>query len=709
MKLFSICISLLFSTIMASAQSPWLFTGKYPATKTVTQEDDFFGTKVADPYRWLEDDRSPETKSWVEEQNSVTNEYLSHIPYRDIFKERLSQLWNYEKYTIPYKEGDYTYYSKNDGLQNQYVLYREKNGGQPEVFLDPNKFSKDGTTSLEGIDFTHDGSIAAYQISEGGSDWRKVIVINTKNKKEIGDTMRDIKFSGVAWRGNDGFYYSSYPRPKGSELTEKTEFHTLYYHELGTPQSKDVLIFGGPARPRRYITGSVTEDQKYLIISAANTTFGNELYVQDLTKDNAPIIAIVQGFDNEHDVVHAENGKLYIQTSRNAPNHKVVVTDAATPGVENWKDLIKEFQFPLTVTTAGHKLFAHYLINATSHVEQYNLDGHNEGEIPATGLGTVSGLSGKMDENVTYYVFTSYTSPAVIYQYDIKQHHNEIYKAPNFKADLSQYESKQVFYNSKDGTKIPMILTYKKGIKLDGSNPCMLYGYGGFNISLTPSFSVSNIVFLENGGIYAVANLRGGGEFGETWHQGGTKMNKQNVFIDFIEAAEYLIKEHYTSSNYLAISGGSNGGLLVGACMTMRPELFRVCLPAVGVLDMLRYNKFTAGAGWASDYGTAQDDRNMFNYLYSYSPLHNVKNGTCYPATLVTTGDHDDRVVPAHSFKFAATLQTDQGCLNPVLISIATKAGHGAGKPTSKVIQEQADKWAFLFWNMNIPHFSPKF
>jgi len=700
MKL-SIFSSLFIMTVLSAQAQQTNFTGKYPDTKKGTQTDEYFGAKVSDPYRWLEDDRSVETKNWVYEENKVTSDYIARIPFRDAIKNRLTELWNYAKYTAPFKEGAYTYFYKNDGLQNQSVLYRQVGSAEPEVFLDPNKFSKDGTTSLQGIEFTKDGSLAAYQISEGGSDWRKVIVIDTRTGKKMDDTLRDVKFSGLSWLHNKGFYYSSYDKPKGSELSEKTQVHKLYYHKLGTPQSDDKLIFGGEETPRRYIGGGVTEDENYLVISAANATYGNELYIQDLTKKNAPIVPIVTGFDHEQDIAFTDKGKLYITTNLDASNRKLVVTDAATPTKEHWKVLIPETKFPLSISTCGKKFFAHYIEDAVSRVYQYSLDGKMEKAIELPGLGTAGGFGGKMEEMETYFTYTSYVYPSTIFKYDIKSGQSTVYKTSGVKFEPKDYESKQLFYKSKDGEKIPMIITYKKGMKLNSKNPVMLYGYGGFNISLTPAFSTSNIVFMEQGGIYAVANLRGGGEYGDKWHNAGIKMKKQNVFNDFIAAAEYLIKEKYTSKEYLAISGGSNGGLLVGACMTQRPDLYKVCFPAVGVMDMLRYNKFTAGAGWSYDYGTAEDSKEMFEYLYHYSPVHNAKKN-CYPATLVTTGDHDDRVVPAHSFKFAAGLQDGQTCKNPVLIRIETKAGHGAGKPTDMIIAEQADKWAFLFWNMGV-------
>lgn len=687
------------------AQKPGAFTGPYPATKTTEQTDDFFGTKVPDPYRWLENDMAEDTKDWVQRQNHLTNAYLLKIPYRDAIRNRLTELWDYEKYSAPFKEGEYTYFYKNNGLQNQAVLYRQNNGGQPDVFLDPNTFSPDGTTSLAGIDFTKDGSLAAYQLSEGGSDWRKVIIINTQTKKPLDDTLKDVKFSAISWYNNEGFYYSSYDKPKeGSQLSGKTQIHKLYFHKLGTPQTADKLIFGGEKTPRRYIAGQVTENQQYLVISAANATYGNELYIQDVTKANAPIVPIVTGFENEQDVVDADNGKLYLSTNLNAPNRKLVFTDASTPTPEHWKDLIPETKFPLSVSTCGGRFFAQYIKDAVSEIEEYLPNGKKVKTIALPGLGTASGFSGKKEENEVYYTYTSYTYPSTIFKYTINTGKSSLYKKSAVKFNPDDFGSTQVFYATNDGTKIPMIITYKKGMQLNGKNPLMLYAYGGFNVSLTPAFSVSNIVFLENGGIYAVANLRGGGEYGDAWHNAGTKLHKQNVFDDFIAAGEYLIKEKYTSKDYLAISGGSNGGLLVGACMAQRPDLYRVCFPAVGVMDMLRYHKFTAGAGWAYDYGTADDSKEMFNYLYKYSPVHNLNKGTCYPATLVTTADHDDRVVPAHSFKFAATLQSAQSCDHPVLIRIETKAGHGAGKPTSKIIEEQADKWAFMLFNMGLSY-----
>ncbi|GAB2472364.1 prolyl endopeptidase [Hymenobacter qilianensis] len=682
-----------------------LKTLPYPQTKKVDTVTTYFNTKVADPYRWLENDQAADTKAWVEEQNKVTQNYLAQIPYRDAIRKRLETLWNYEKYNAPFKEGKYMYFAKNTGLQSQFVLYRQLGeGGTPEVFLDPNKFSKDGTTSLAGINFSKDGSLAAYQISEGGSDWRKVIVLKTADKSIVGDTLKDVKFSGLAWKGNDGFYYSSYDKPKaGSQLAGLTQYHKLFYHKLGTPQASDKLVFGGDKTPRRYINASLTEDERFLVITAANTTTGNELYVQDLSKPNSAIVQMVSDEKNEHNVLDNVGGKLYIHTNLNAPNFKVVTVDAANPKPANWKDLIPESKNVLSVSTGGGKIFANYLKDATSLIEQYDMNGKKERSIALPSVGSADGFDAKKEEKVTYYTFNSYIYPPTIFRYDIASGKSTVFKKSGVQFDPSKYESKQVFYTSKDGTKVPMLITHKKGLVLNGKNPTLLYAYGGFGVNITPGFSTSNIVLLENGGIYAVPNLRGGGEYGETWHQAGTKLKKQNVFDDFIAAAEYLTKNNYTSKDYLAISGGSNGGLLVGAVMTQRPDLCKVAFPAVGVMDMLRYNQFTAGAGWAYDYGTAQDSQEMFEYLYKYSPYHALKPAA-YPATMVTTADHDDRVVPAHSFKFGTRLQEMQKGPAPVLIRIETKAGHGAGRSTAQVISEQTDKWAFMFQNMGVPY-----
>jgi len=681
-----------FSSMMLAQKSI------YPETPKGNVSDVYFGAEVADPYRWLEDDLSEETGRWVDAQNVVTSNYLSKIPFRNAIKERISKLWNYEKFSAPFREGVYTYFYKNNGLQNQFVLWRKDDAGKEEIFLDPNTFSKDGTTSLAGISFSNDGSLSAYQISEGGSDWRKVIVMETTGKKILEDTLVDIKFSGISWKGNEGFYYSSYDKPQGSELSAKTDQHRLYFHKLGTKQSQDIVVFGQNIK-RRYVGGRVSEDEKYLFISAANATSGNELYMLDLTRSSAELVTMVADFASDNDVIDNIGNTLYIVTNHNAPNNKVVTADASAPALKNWKDLIPETSNVLEVTTGAGYIFSHYMRDALSAVIQYDYKGNKirEMQLPGAGTATLSGT--KRKEVNIFYSFTNYVTPGSIYVYDPSSGNSKVYVKPSIDFDPQQYVSVQVFYKSKDGTKIPMMITHKKGLKLDGTNPVILYGYGGFNISLTPSFSITNAVWLENGGIYAVPNIRGGGEYGKKWHNAGTQQQKQNVFDDFIAAAEYLIESKYTSSSYLAISGGSNGGLLVGACMTQRPDLFKVALPAVGVLDMLRYHTFTAGAGWAYDYGTAEQSKEMFQYLLGYSPVHNVM-AKAYPATMVTTADHDDRVVPAHSFKFIAELQAKHTGSNPVLIRIDKSAGHGAGKPTSKIIEEAADRFSFALYTM---------
>ncbi|WP_378186164.1 prolyl oligopeptidase family protein [Aquimarina sp. W85] len=674
----------------------------YPKTKKVDTVDTYFDTQVKDPYRWLEDDRSKETEAWVTQQNEVTFGYLKNIPFRNDLKERLSDLWNYEKISAPFKEGEYTYFYKNDGLQNQYVLYRFKNEGDaPEVFLDPNTFSEDGTTSLGGASFSEDGSLLAYAISEGGSDWRKIIIKNTETKEIIEDTLIDVKFSGMSWKGNEGFYYSSYDKPEESELSAKTDQHKLFYHKLGTSQKSDQLIFGGtPEEKHRYVNGQVTEDNKYLLISASISTSGNKLFLKDLSTQGDKLITILDHTDSDTYLIDNIGSKLYLVTNLNAPNQKIVTVDASNPTPDNWTDFIPETENVLSPSKGGGYFFAEYMVDALSKVLQYDYDGKLAREVVLPGKGSVSGFRSKKEENTLYYSFTNYNTPGNIYTYDIDKGTSRLYKKPSIDYNPSDYESTQVFYNSKDGTRIPMMITHKKGIELNGKNPTMLYGYGGFNVSLTPSFSITNAVWMEQGGVLAVPNLRGGGEYGKKWHNAGIKTNKQNVFDDFIAAAEYLINNKYTSSDYLAIRGGSNGGLLVGATMTQRPDLMKVALPAVGVLDMLRYHTFTAGAGWAYDYGTAQDDKKMFEYLKGYSPVHNVKQGVSYPATLVTTGDHDDRVVPAHSFKFAAELQEKHAGASPVLIRIETNAGHGAGTPVAKTIEQYADIFSFTLYNM---------
>ena len=676
----------------------------YPETKKVDTTDTYFGNEVADPYRWLEDDRSAETGEWVKAQNKVTQDYLANIPYRQQINDRLTELWNYEKIGAPFIEGDYAYYYKNDGLQNQSVLYRYQKDADPStatVFLDPNTFNEDGTISLGGMSFTEDGSKLAYSVSEGGSDWRKIIVLDSETKEQLGDTIIDVKFSGLSWYKNEGIYYSSYDKPDGSELSAMTDQHKLYYHKLGTDQSDDKVIFGGtPDQKYRYVRGNVTNDQKLLIISASTSTNGGKLFFKRLDQPNAPLVAIVDNFDTNTYVLHNDGDLLWLLTDYNAPNKRIVTTNISNPTPDNWLDLIPETENVLSPSTGGGYIFTEYMVDAVSQIKQYNYDGSLVRDVELPGIGNIGGFGAKEKEQTLYYSFTNYVTPGSTYLYDIQKGTSELYRKPDVKFDPAQYESKQVFYTSKDGTKIPMIISHKKGLVQDGTNPTILYGYGGFNISLNPGFSVTRAAWMEMGGIYAVANLRGGGEYGKKWHDAGIKMQKQNVFDDFIAAAEYLKKEKYTSTGKLAIQGGSNGGLLVGATMTQRPDLAAVAIPQVGVLDMLRYNKFTAGAGWAYDYGTAEDNAEMFNYLKGYSPLHNIKEGTKYPATLVTTGDHDDRVVPAHSFKFAAELQAKQAGNNPTLIRIETDAGHGAGKPTSKIIEEQTDIYGFTLFNM---------
>ena len=680
-------------------QSQMKFT--YPETVKGNVVDTYFDATVKDPYRWLEDDRSPETEAWVAEQNKVTYAHLDEIPYRKALNDRLSKLWNYEKISAPFKEGDNEYYYKNDGLQNQSVLYKKNTEGDDEIFLDPNTFSKEGTTSLGSVSFSKDGKTVAYSISEGGSDWRKVIIMDVDTKTVKEDTLIDVKFSGLSWKSNEGVYYSSYDKPKGSELSAKTDQHKLYFHKLGTSQKDDQLIFGGTEeQKRRYVGGYVTEDDKYLLISGAISTSGNDLFIQDLTQENAPLVHMVKGFDADAYVIENDGSKLFVVTNLNAPNQKIVTVEANNPGIENWVDFIPETENVLSPSTGAGYFFAEYMKDAVSQIKQYDYTGKLVREVELPGIGSVGGFSGKKEAKDLYYSFTNYITPNTIYKFDPKAGNTEVYQKPNIDFNSDNYESKQVFYTSKDGTKIPMIITHKKGVELNGKNPTILYGYGGFNISLTPSFRTANTIWLEQGGIYAVPNLRGGGEYGKKWHDAGTQLKKQNVFDDFISAAEYLQNQNYTSPDYMAILGRSNGGLLVGATMTQRPDLMKVALPGVGVLDMLRYHTFTAGAGWAYDYGTAEQSKEMFEYLKGYSPVHNVKEGSKYPATMVHTADHDDRVVPAHSFKFISELQDKQAGDLPVLIRIETNAGHGAGKPVAMQIAEYVDLFAFTLHHM---------
>lgn len=675
---------------------------QYPKAIKGNQTDTYFETNVADPFRDLEND-SQATKKWVDEEVAFSQNYLSKIPYRQEIVKQLTDIWNYEKIGAPFKEGNYTYYYKNNGLQAQSVLYRTNNKTRAiEVFLDPNKFSEKGTTSLSGLSFNKKGNLAAYSISEGGSDWNKIIIIDAVTKKQIDETIVDVKFSGISWLGDEGFYYSSYDKPKeGTVLSGMTDKHKVYFHKLGTKQSEDKLIFGGEKTPRRYIGAGVSEDQRYLIISAANATNGNELYIKDLKK-GGDFVQINKGFDINASIVDTDGDTLYIFTDKDAPNMRLVKTTIQNPSPETWKDVIPETENVLGISGGGGYFFATYMIDAIDQVKQFDKNGKLIREITLPGKGNVGGFGGKKSEKELYYSFSNYITPGTTYKFNADTGKSEVYQKPKVKFNPENYVSEQVFYTSKDGTKVPMMINYKKGTKLDGKNPTILYSYGGFNISLQPSFSVVNAIWMENGGIYAVPNIRGGGEYGKKWHDAGTKMQKKNVFEDFIAAGEYLQNKGYTSKEYMALSGRSNGGLLVGATMTMRPDLAKVAFPGVGVLDMLRYNKFTAGAGWSYDYGTAEDNKEMFDYLKSYSPVHNVKSGVCYPSTMIITSDHDDRVVPAHSFKFGAELQEKQSCANPILLRIEKNAGHGAGRATDQIISENADLISFALYEMGI-------
>ncbi|SHF95450.1 prolyl oligopeptidase [Bacteroides luti] len=675
----------------------------YPITKKDNTVDTYFGVKVADPYRWLENDTTKETAAWVKAQNKVTSSYLEKIPFRNKLKERLTNLTNYEKIGAPFKKNGKYYFYKNDGLQNQSVLYVQNTlDSEPEVFLDPNKLSEDGTVALTGISFSKDGKYFAYTISRSGSDWREVYVMDIATRKLLDDHIQWAKFSGAAWQG-DGFYYSAYDAPvAGKEFSNVNENHKIYYHKIGEPQSKDVLVYQNPKYPKRFYTASVSEDQQALFIFESGEGRGNALYMKNLTKADAPIEQLASDFNYEYSPIEVIGNKILFTTNFGAPKSKVMVADINSPKLENWKVLVPESTSVLSgAEVIGGKLVLTYDKDASNHAFVYNTDGKLLHEVKLPSLGSV-GFSGDKDEKDAFFIFTSFTFPGAVYKYNVDTNESSLYRAPKVNFNPEDFVTEQVFYPSKDGTKIPMFLTYKKGLKKDGSNPVFLYAYGGFNISLNPSFSTFRIPFLENGGIYAQANLRGGGEYGEEWHIAGTKMHKQNVFDDFISAAEYLIAKKYTSKSKVAIVGGSNGGLLIGACVNQRPDLFKVAIPEVGVMDMLRYHKFTIGWNWASDYGTSEDSKEMFDYLHAYSPLHTFKKGITYPAIMVTTADHDDRVVPAHSFKYAATLQEASNKKNPALIRIDSKAGHGSGKPISKVIDEQADIYSFIMYNIGI-------
>ena len=677
---------------------------EYPVTNKITHSDFYHGVEISDPYRWLEDDMSDETGEWVKAQNKVTSKFLAKIGFRKKLERRIKKLNDYEKVGAPFKEGDYEYFYKNTGLQNHSVVYRTRIGSsqKPEVFIDPNTFSKDGTVALRGLSFTKDGSLLAYMITEGGSDWRKIIIMNTDTKEIIGDTLKNVKFSGLSWKNNDGFFYSSYDNPSEenkSELSAKTQYHKLYYHKLNTSQSKDRLVYGGDREPNRYVSGGVTQDQRYLIIYAGQNTSGSQLYIKDLEVANSKPVKIQGDYFARASVLYNKKRTFYLYTNIDAPNGRIVSVNLSKPSA--WKDVVSETENVMFASAGGGDLFVRYLVDAKSQIMQYGLNGKLIREISLPAIGSAYGFNAKEDDKNLYYSFSSYTYPSTIFNYNIKTGESELYRQPEIDFTPSDYNTEQVFYKSKDGTIVPMFITFKKGVERNGANPTILYGYGGFNISQTPGFNPTNIAWLENGGIYAVANIRGGGEYGKKWHKAGTQMNKQNVFDDFIAAAEYLISEKYTSNDYLAIRGGSNGGLLVGAVMIQRPELFKVAIPAVGVLDMLRYHEFTAGAGWSDDYGTADDSPAMFEYLLKYSPVHALKPDTEYPATLVTTADHDDRVVPAHSFKFAARLQEFHNGESPVLIRIQTRGGHGSVSMDQRM-ELYADVFSFIWYNMGV-------
>ena len=678
-------------------------TPVYPVTQKGTQVDDYFGTKVADPYRWLEDDQSPEVKKWVEAQNKITFAYLDKIPFREKIRERLKAIYNYPRYTAPTKAGEYYFFSKNDGLQNQSVIYVQKGlAGTPEVFLDPNQMSPDGTVRVNLIGFSKNDRYVAYSRSEAGSDWQEIRVMDIASKGELGDQLRWIKFTGASWQGDDGFFYSGYDAPApGQELKGLSQFQEIRFHKLGQPQEKDLLVFEDREHPLRYKNVDITEDEKYLFLTLSEGTHGNELYYRDLGRRAKDFKPLIKGFEYDTYVIDNIGDKFLALTNIEAANQRVVLIDPRKPEKKDWQTVIAEKPEVLTgASTVGGQLFCTYLKDATTRAYQYDLQGNLIREISFPALGTARGFYGKRVDPFTFYTFTSFTYPPTIYKYDIAGGVSQVFRTTEVKVKPEDYEVQQVFYQSKDGTRVPMFLVYKKGLKRNGKAPVYLYAYGGFNSSTLPAFNPAIYALLENGVIYAVANIRGGGEYGEAWHRAGMLLNRQNVFDDFIAAAEYLIREKYTTSQRLAIAGASNGGLLVGAVMAQRPDLFKVAFPAVGVMDMLRYHKFTVGWGWSVEYGSS-DDEKYFKYLYSYSPLHNIKDGVSYPATLATTADHDDRVVPAHSFKFMATLQEKHKGPNPVLIRIETRSGHGSSS-TTKAIDEAADKFAFMFKAMGI-------
>jgi prolyl oligopeptidase len=681
----------------------------YPETKKNNHLDHYHGTPVADPYRWLENDTTRETAAWVRAQNQLTFSYLNQIPYRDQIRERLTQIWNYPKYGVPFKRGAHYYFYKNDGLQNQSILYAQLGlSGTPQVFIDPNKFSADGTTSLTTVSFSKDNQHVVYGTSGGGSDWNTFQVMESRTRNTLPDKLEWIKFSGAAWFKN-GFFYSRYDAPtNGSKLAAKNEYHKVYYHQLGTPQASDKLVYEDPTKPLRYFYAQTTDDEKYLFITVSEgATSTNALYVKDLTKDNSPFLPVVSDFKAEYSVIDNIGDKLLVQTTYQAPRNQIVLIDPKKPQPANWKTIVPASENVITTSSlVGNRLIVNYMKNAASQALVFDLKGQRQHEITLPTLGTVSGFEGKKEDPEVFYAFNSFTYPSAIYKYTVASNKSVLFRKTELDVNMEGYETRQVFYPSKDGTRIPMFIVHKKGLVLDGNNPTFLYAYGGFNISLTPSFSVSRMLWLENGGIYVLANLRGGGEFGEEWHQAGMTPNKQNVFDDFIGAAEYLIQHKYTAPGKLAISGGSNGGLLVGAVANQRPDLFKVALPAVGVMDMLRFHTFTIGWGWVPEYGSS-DNPEQFRNLLAFSPLHNIKAGLSYPATLVTTADHDDRVVPAHSFKYIATLQEKGAGPNPYLIRVDVKAGHGAGKSTAQQIEEATDVWSFVYHNLGLNPFAP--
>ena len=706
MKKLNLLIILLALIMAQACNNPQ--TIKYPDTKKVDQVDEYFGTKVEDPYRWLENDTTKETKAWVKAQNEVTFDYLNKIPFREKVEKRLTKIWDYPKESAPFKEGGHYFVYKNSGLQNQSVIYiKEDLEDEGKVFINPNTLSEDGTVSLTNFEVSDDGKYAAYGISRGGSDWREFYVRDVATGEDLDDHIMWAKFSGISWY-KDGFFYTRYPSPeKGDKLSGVNENNKVYYHKIGTDQSQDELIYEEPENPQRGFGAQVTEDDKYLFLYTTESTSGNGLYFKRLDKRHAKFTKLITNFENDYGVVGHYNGKFFVRTNDGAPKYRLMAVNPENPEKENWEELIPEAEEVLnSVSVVGGKMFTNYMEDAHSVVKVFEMNGEYLYNID-TELGTISGFSGEKEDNITFYTLTSFTSPSTIYKYNVAENQSTVYKHSGIDFDPEKYETKQVFYESKDGTEIPMFVTYKKGLELDGTNPTLLYGYGGFNVSLTPRFRITMVPWLENGGVYVQANIRGGGEYGEDWHLAGTKMNKQNVFDDFIAAAEYLIDKGYTNPDRLAIQGGSNGGLLVGAVTNQRPELFEVALPAVGVMDMLRYHKFTIGRYWASDYGTSEDSEEMFDYLYNYSPLHSVKSGKEYPAILVTTADHDDRVVPAHSFKYIATVQEKDTGYNPTLIRIETKAGHGAGTPTSKAIEQATDIMSFVWYNMDfVPEFN---